>query len=144
MAPGKGGVLEVRSRLHRAIFSATNGRLLHSWGGLPVVMLTTTGRRTGLARRTILVAPLQERAAIVVVASNGGSPVHPDWYLNLQRNSAVVVATRGGRQHMSARTATPVEARRLWPEVTKRSPGYARYQQRTKRTIPLVILEPMA
>ena len=139
---GREALLRIRTGLHRRIFSATGGRVLARWGGLPVVMLTTTGRRTGLPRTTMLASPVQEGDRIVVVASNGGAPSHPDWFLNLRDRGQVDVVMRGVMGRMSARTATPEERARLWPQITSRSPSYARYQERTSRVIPLVLLEP--
>jgi len=139
---GREALLRIRTRLHRRIFSATGGRVLGRWGGLPVVMLTTTGRRTGLPRTTMLASPVQEGDRIVVVASDGGAPSHPDWFLNLRDRAQVDVVMRGVRGRMSARTATLEERARLWPQITSRSPSYARYQERTSREIPLVLLEP--
>jgi deazaflavin-dependent oxidoreductase (nitroreductase family) len=138
----KDTLLKIRSVLHRRIFAATNGRLLGTWGGLPVVMLTTTGRRTSRPRTTMLASPVQEGDRIVLVASNGGAPRHPDWFLNLRDLPEADVVMRGRRGHMHARIATPEDKDRLWPKVTGRSPSYARYQERTTRDIPLVLLEP--
>ena len=90
----------------------------------------------------MLATPLQDGDLIVLVASNGGAPRHPDWYLNLRERPAVDVVMRGRRGSMRARTATPEEAARLWPRVTGRSPSYGRYRARTSREIPLVLLEP--
>ena len=134
-------VLRLRSRLHGTIFSVSNGRLLRRWGGLPVVLLTTTGRRTGLARRTILVSPVQDGDRFVLVASNGGSPRHPNWYLNIQHDPRADIVTAAGRSRVVARTATAAEKERLWPRITARSPSYSRYQARTDRSIPVVVLE---
>jgi deazaflavin-dependent oxidoreductase (nitroreductase family) len=138
----KSRLLKGRSGLHRLVFRASKGRLLGRWGGLPVVMITTTGRRTGRPRTTMLVSPVQRNDAIVVVASNGGAPRHPDWFLNLQARPDVDVMMTGRRERMRARAATGKEKDLLWPLVTGRSPSYARYQQRTARDIPLVVLEP--
>jgi deazaflavin-dependent oxidoreductase (nitroreductase family) len=137
-----GALRSIRSRLHRWIFTATHGRVLGRWGGLPVVQLTTTGRRTGRRRVTMLASPLQEGDRIVLVASNGGAPRHPDWYLNLRDGPDVEVMMRGRRGPMRARTATPDEQTRLWPLVTNGSPSYGRYRARTTRAIPIVVLEP--
>lgn len=90
----------------------------------------------------MLVSPVSEGERLVLVASNGGAPRHPDWFLNLQERPAVDVVVRGGRRRMRARIATAAEKDRLWPQVIDRSPSYARYQERTTRSIPLVLLEP--
>lgn len=139
----KKSVLRARSLLHRAIFSATKGRVLNRWGGLPVVRLTTTGRRTGRRRTTMLVSPLQAGNHVVLVASNGGAPRHPEWFLNLQAHPEVVVVMADRRGRMRARIATSDQKAGLWPRITTQAPSYARYQERTTRDIPLVLLEPL-
>lgn len=90
----------------------------------------------------MLVSPVQEADRIVLVASNGGAARHPDWFLNLRDRPEVDVVTSGRRGRMRARTASREEKDRLWPQVTGRSPSYARYQERTTRSIPVVVLEP--
>jgi deazaflavin-dependent oxidoreductase (nitroreductase family) len=144
MASGwKNRLLAARSRVHRTVFSATDGRLMGRWGGLPVVMLTTTGRRTGRPRTTIVVSPLRDGERIVLVASNGGADKHPDWYRNLLDCPDVDVVMKGRRARMRGTTATPDEKARLWPRIESGSPAYGRYRRRTTRDIPLVLLEPL-
>jgi deazaflavin-dependent oxidoreductase (nitroreductase family) len=110
---------------------------------MPVVELTTTGRKTGQKRSVMLTSPLQEGDAIVVVASRGGDDTHPAWFLNLRDNPAVEVVYKGKpKQPMKARVATPEERARMWPTVTSKYKGYAGYQTKTTREIPLVLLEP--
>lgn len=127
---------------HAAVFRATNGRLLGKFGRMPVVMLTTTGRRSGKPRTTMLTSPVRDGERIVLVASYGGDDRHPAWYLNLRDNPDVQVVMSGRRRAMRARTATPEEKAELWPRVTQAYGGYGQYQRRTSRDIPLVILEP--
>ncbi len=128
--------------VHRNVFSASNGRVLGRMAGMPVVMLTTTGRKSGRPRTTMLTSPVQEGDRIVLVASYGGDPHHPAWFLNLQEHPDVDVVTSGKRACMRARVASAEEKQRLWPQVTARYKGYAGYQERTSRDIPLVLLEP--
>jgi deazaflavin-dependent oxidoreductase (nitroreductase family) len=109
---------------------------------MPVVMLTTTGRKTGKKRTKMLTSPLREGDGIILVASYGGDDRHPTWFLNLRDNPDVEVMTTGKTQRMIARVASPDERAKLWPRVVKQYRGYGRYQERTKREIPLVILEP--
>jgi deazaflavin-dependent oxidoreductase (nitroreductase family) len=110
---------------------------------MPVLELTTTGRKSGQPRSVMLTSPVQEGDALVVVASRGGDDVHPAWFLNLQADPAVDVKLKDGRKRsMRARVATPEERERLWPKVTARYKSYADYQRRTDREIPLVLLEP--
>jgi deazaflavin-dependent oxidoreductase (nitroreductase family) len=129
--------------LHRSVFSASNGRLLGRFSGMPVVMLTTTGRKSGRPRTTMLTSPVQEGDRIVLVASYGGDPHHPAWFLNLRDNPDVEVVTGGKRARMRARVASAEEKERLWPQVTAKYKGYGGYQERTTRDIPLVLLEPL-
>jgi deazaflavin-dependent oxidoreductase (nitroreductase family) len=89
----------------------------------------------------MLVAVWQDSDRIVVAASDGGAEHHPQWYLNLRRTPGVEVMMDGRRKAMTARTATPDERARLWPEVAVSKPAYGRYQARTHRQIPLVILQ---
>jgi deazaflavin-dependent oxidoreductase (nitroreductase family) len=128
--------------IHRAVFKASKGRILGEVVGLPVVELVTTGRRSGKPRSTMLAAPLAEGDRLVLVASFGGDDRHPAWYLNLEANPAVRVRTAGSTRSMVARTATDEERAELWPQITARYQGYARYQERTARPIPVVIVEP--
>jgi deazaflavin-dependent oxidoreductase (nitroreductase family) len=110
---------------------------------MPVLELTTTGRKSGQRRSVMLTSPVQQGDAIVIVASRGGDDRHPAWFLNLRDNPDVEVAFAGKpKQSMRARIATPEERAALWPQVTARYRGYGNYQTRTDREIPLVLLEP--
>jgi deazaflavin-dependent oxidoreductase (nitroreductase family) len=133
---------KVSTRIHRAIFKASKGRLLGTIVGLPVVELVTTGRRSGQQRSTMLAAPIVEDDRVVLVASFGGDDRQPAWYRNLTAHPRVRVTTAGSTLTMLARTATDQERAQLWPQITARYQGYARYQQRTERPIPVVILQP--
>ncbi len=110
---------------------------------MPVLELTTTGRKTGRPRSVMLTSPVREGRTLVVVASRGGDDQHPAWFLNLQSNPDVVVSLQGKpEQRMRARVTTPEERARLWPRVIADHKNYADYQDRTPREIPLVLLEP--
>jgi len=90
----------------------------------------------------MLTSPIQEGNSIVIVASRGGDDFHPTWNLNLVENSQVQVKFKGQpTKMMTARTATAEERARLWPIVEQKYKGYAGYQQRTDREIPLIFLE---
>jgi deazaflavin-dependent oxidoreductase (nitroreductase family) len=109
---------------------------------MPVVELTTTGRKSGQPRTVMLTSPAEEGDAIVIVASRGGDDQHPAWFLNLRDHPDVEVAYAGKpKQPMRARVATPDERAALWPRVTAKYKGYANYQTKTDREIPLVLLE---
>lgn len=135
--------LTAMNAVHRAIIAFTRGRAGWSVGGMPVLELTTIGRRTGTPRATMLTAPVRLGDDLVVVASRGGDDTHPAWYLNLRDNPDVLVAV-GGRPAvpMRARVLDQGERAELWPRVTDAYPQYAGYQRRTDRQIPLVVLEP--
>ena len=126
---------------HRALMRISGGRLGHDAMGMPVLELTTIGRRSGLPRSVLLTAPLEEQG-LVVVASRGGDDRHPAWFLNLRARPEVEVALRGGpRVPMTARIVSAEERARMWPEIASRYRNYAGYQKRTAREIPLVMLE---
>lgn len=127
--------------VHRLILGVTRGRAGWKFGKMPVLELTTTGRKSGQQRTCMLTSPLQESGSIVIVASRGGDDTHPAWYLNLLDNPQVQVRFKGkSKKEMVARTASPEERARMWPLVTASYKGYAGYQERTSREIPLVIL----
>src|SRR5439155_1088195 len=95
--------------IHRAVFTASGGRVGGRVMRMPVVMLTTTGRKSGKRRTTMLTSPVQEGDTVVLVASYGGDDRHPTWYLNLRDNPDVEVTMGGHHRHMRARVATPEE-----------------------------------
>ena len=128
--------------LHRSLFNITKGRIGGRIGGMEAVALTTTGRKTGEKRTSMLTAPIVEGDKVVLIASYGGGPKHPQWYLNLQSNPQVEVTRAGKTITMNARTAEPTERAELWPRVTSAYKGYAGYQEKTDREIPVVILTP--
>jgi deazaflavin-dependent oxidoreductase (nitroreductase family) len=131
------------NRAHRLLRGATGGRLGWRAGGMSVLELTTTGRRSGRRHTVMLTAPLREGDVLVLVASRAGDDRHPDWFLNLRTNPDVEVRLRDGiSQPMRAREATPAERARLWPRVSGDVRWYRRYQEKTDRVIPLVLLEP--
>ena len=128
--------------LHRTVFRLSKGRIANRGMGMPVVMLTTTGRKSGKLRTTMLTSPVQDGDRYVLVASNGGDDRDPAWLLNLQANPTVEVSIDGTTRAMTARVASPDEKAELWPWVVAGYKGYANYQTRTDRDIPLVILTP--
>ena len=136
-------VLKTMNSVHRAILKVSGGRIGWQGSGMPVLELTTTGRKSGRPRAVMLTSPLQEGSTIVVVASRGGDDQHPAWFLNLRDDPNVEVAFKGGaKQRMHARVATAEERARMWPIVTADHKNYATYQTKTTREIPLVLLEP--
>ena len=130
------------TRLHEAVFRASNGKLLGRGAGMPVLMLTTTGRKSGQPRTTMLTTPLRDGDAIMLVASNGGDDRHPAWLLNLRENPAVEVTMDGHTTPMTAHVADVDEKARLWPRIVADHAHYGSYQTKTDRDIPVVVLEP--
>lgn len=141
-----GGAKDIAARLvnelHRNVLRVSGGRIGGRGFGMPVLILTTTGRKSGEPRTTVLTSPVQDGDSLVLVASYGGDNRHPAWFLNLRDDPAVEVEMRGRKRSMRARVAAADERRALWPRVTAAYRGYAAYQRRTDREIPLVILEP--
>jgi len=129
--------------LHRSLYRRSGGRVAGHLKDLPILLLTTTGRKTGKAR-TIPLGYFVDGHNLVVIASNGGMDWSPAWWLNLKHDpSARIELGRDGRP-VKARKASPEERARLWADVTGRFPAYSKYAQRTTREIPVVILEPLA
>ena len=136
-------MLKTANAVHKGLLKLTFGKFGWDLGNMPVVELTTTGRKSGQPRTVMLTSPLQEGDVIVVVGSRGGDDTHPAWVLNIRDHPDVEVVYKGKpKQAMKARVATPEERARMWPTVTSKYKGYAGYQTKTTREIPLVLLEP--
>ncbi|WP_405164244.1 nitroreductase family deazaflavin-dependent oxidoreductase [Nocardia sp. NBC_01499] len=136
--------LKTMNTAHRVLLKVSCGKLGNEFGGMPSVELVTTGRKSGREHAVLLTAPIVDGDTYVVVASRGGDPTHPAWFLNLRDNPNVLVSVRGGpRLPMTAHIATPQERAALWPRVTAQHKGYAGYQEKTTREIPLVLLTPV-
>jgi len=127
---------------HRTILKVSGGRLLANPMGMPTVELHTTGRKSGQRRSTLLTAPVHDTDRVVLVASKGGDDRNPEWYLNLKANPQVELTIAGTTRAMQARTASAAEKDELWPQIIAAYKGYAGYQRKTNRDIPVVICEP--
>jgi deazaflavin-dependent oxidoreductase (nitroreductase family) len=125
---------------HVERYRETDGEEGHDWNGTTALILTTKGRRSGEARSTPLIYGTSGEDYLVV-ASKGGAPEHPGWYLNLEADPDVEVQVRGDRFHAHARTATAEEKPELWSIMTASWPAYDEYQTKTEREIPVVVLE---
>lgn len=129
--------------MHRVILKLTFGKGGWKALGMPVVELTTKGRKTGNPHTVMLTSPLQEGDRYVIVASRGGDDRAPAWFLNLEANPQVQVSIAGGpKQPMTATVADGAERARLWPKLTADHKNYAGYQTKTTREIPVVVLAP--
>jgi deazaflavin-dependent oxidoreductase (nitroreductase family) len=126
-------------RVHRALYRATGGRLGSRLAGIPMLLLTTVGRRS-CQRRTLPLAYLSDDDDLVVVASNGGSDRDPAWWCNLLANPEAEVQVGAQTRRVRASLATPEERSRLWPRLVASNRSWAGYEQKTARRIPVVVL----
>jgi deazaflavin-dependent oxidoreductase (nitroreductase family) len=127
---------------HVLVYRATGGVVGHRFPGAPpMLLLDHVGAKTGKLRTTPL-AYVRDGDDYVIVASKGGHPKHPAWFHNVLASPDVRIQVGPRRMTVRAREATPEERARLWPRVVEAHSGYAAYQERTDRTIPLVVLEP--
>ena len=134
-------LIRAMSRTHGGVYRTSSGRLLGRVAGMRVLLLTTTGRESGRPR-TATLTYLRDGGDLVVIGSFGGSDRPPAWWLNLQRDPRASVLIGATTSSVTARAATAEEHDRLWPLVTETNPGYAHYQKRTARPIPIVLLTP--
>jgi deazaflavin-dependent oxidoreductase (nitroreductase family) len=139
-ATGEEGSAMLFGQEHVKRYQETDGAEGHDWQGTTVLLLTYTGRRTGKKRTTPLIYQ-EHDGDVLVVASAGGTPDHPQWYKSLQANPDAQVQIRGDRFDVRARTATPEEKPGLWKKMTTVWPAYDEYQTKTDREIPVVVLE---
>lgn len=128
------------SRLHRVLLRLSGFRIGRRLVDNDMLLLTTRGRRSGTPH-TVPLLYLEEGGAPIVIASWGGRDYHPDWYLNIVEEPAVEVTIDGDRRTARARTMEGAERQRWWRRAVAAYPGYARYQARTEREIPIVVLE---
>lgn len=125
---------------HLRKYQATNGADGHIWNGVPTLLLTTTGRKSG-DERTLPLIYGKDGARFVIVASRGGAPDHPGWYKNLVAHPGVKLQVAADKFAARASTAKGAERAKLWSLMTKLWPAYDDYQSKTTREIPVVILE---
>lgn len=127
---------------HIQRYLQTGGEVGYLWNGVPTLLLTTTGRKSGEPRTHALIFG-QDGDDYLVIASMGGAPRHPQWYLNLAANPDAQIQVRAERLPVTAHTARPPgERARLWNVMTGIWPNYDTYQTRTDREIPVVVLSP--
>lgn len=129
---------------HVARYRETDGAEGYIWrNDSKILLLTTKGRKSGEDRTHALIFE-PEGDDYVIVASKGGAPQHPAWYLNLQAEPTVEVQVKGDVFKAKARDATPEEYPGMWKKLAAAWPDYENYQKKTDRQIPLVVLEPAA
>lgn len=142
-APRKTKIVELFWKIHPHIYRWTKGRVGGTMMGMPVLLLTTTGRRSGRSRtRALMYLPRGE--SYVVIASYLGEPQHPAWWLNLKTNPKAEIEVGGRRLAVVAREAQGEERERLWEEIVRTQGDYGEYQRRTDRRIPVVVLDCVA
>jgi F420H(2)-dependent quinone reductase len=133
--------MRAASAVHSGLYRLSGGRLGGRMAGAPVLLLTTTGRKSGKAR-TVPLLYTRDGDTYTVIASMGGAPQHPAWYTNLQANPSAEVAVGRDAVAVTARDAEGEERQRLWSSMTELYPAYDDYQKKTERRIPVVVLEP--
>ncbi|WP_305093837.1 nitroreductase family deazaflavin-dependent oxidoreductase [Prescottella sp. R16] len=140
-------IIKWMSRINVTLYRATGGRLGGKWRvgsafpwGIPVCLLTTTGRKSGQPRTSPLLF-LEDGDRVVLVASQGGLPKNPLWYLNIRANPNVTVQIKSQIRTMRARVATDDERAALWPRLVEMYADFDTYQSWTDRTIPVVVCE---
>ncbi len=138
----KDQITKAFTTMHRMAFDLSGGKLFNQGAGMPVVKLTTTGRKTGKKRVTMLTTPLQRDDEVVLAASFGGDDRHPAWFLNLRDDPNVELEVGGKKSAMTARVAEGDERTELWDELAAEHLNYVGYQSKTGRIIPVVVLSP--
>lgn len=126
---------------HVRRYRESDGEVGYIWNGVPILLLTTTGRSSGQPRTSALIHG-RDGDDYLVVASQGGAPTHPSWYLNLLARPDAEIQVKAEHMAVTARTAGEDEKPRLWKIMTDCWPNYDVYQSRTDRVIPLVVLSP--
>jgi deazaflavin-dependent oxidoreductase (nitroreductase family) len=125
---------------HVKVYRETNGEQGYLWNGVPTLLLTTTGRKSGEPRTIpIIFTPFND--SFVIIASKGGSPEHPKWYLNILADPHVTVQVKADVFKALARTAESPEREVIWAQAVKSWPNFDVYQSRTTRLIPVVVIE---
>jgi len=133
--------LSLLNQEHVQRYRETNGAVGHIWNGATALLLTTTGRKSGQSRTTPLIYA-RDGQNYVVIASRGGAPTHPAWYLNASRTPAVEIQVQDKVMQATASTAEGAERERLWQLATRVWPNFDQYAERTHRQIPVVKLTP--
>ena len=134
-------LFKVIMRVQIVVFRLTNGRAMSFMRGMPVLLLTTVGRKTG-KRRTTPLMYIRDGENYVITASNNGKDKDPYWYRNLKASPQVQIEVPGKRLDVSASVATQTEHEQLWPRLVSEAPFFDGYRKGTSRAIPMVLLRP--
>jgi deazaflavin-dependent oxidoreductase (nitroreductase family) len=133
--------LKLGSSVHAGVYRATGGKLFGRMGQSPIFLLNTVGRKSGKKRATPLLYVV-DGEDFVIIASKGGAPTHPAWYLNLMANPDATVEVEDRKVRVRAEEVDGEEKARLWQKMAELYPTYDDYQKKTKRQIPLLVLRP--
>lgn len=139
-APGTGTDITLLGEDHVRVYRETGGETGYIWNGVTALLMTMTGRKSG-EKRTIPIIFTEVDGKYVIIASKGGAPKHPVWYLNVSEDPNVEVQIKDEVFDATARTAEGEERERLWAAAVENWPNYDVYQSRTDREIPVVVLE---
>ena len=139
-APGTGTDITLLGEDHVRVYRETGGETGYIWNGVTALLMTMTGRKSG-EKRTIPIIFTEVDGKYVIIASKGGAPKHPVWYLNVSEDPNVEVQIKDEVFDATARTAEGEERERLWAAAIENWPNYDVYQSRTDREIPVVVLE---
>ena len=134
--------LKLGSGAHTRVYRATGGRLFGRMGKSPILLLNTVGRKTG-RKRTSPLLYVMDGEDFVIIASKGGAPAHPAWYLNLKANPDATVEVGDREVRVRAEEVDSEEKVRLWQKMVEMYPTYDDYQRKTEREIPLLVLRPV-
>jgi F420H(2)-dependent quinone reductase len=135
--------LKLGSGAHAGVYRATGGKLFGRMGKSPILLLNTVGRKSGKKRTSPLLYVMDDED-FVVIASKGGAPTHPAWYLNLRANSDASVEVGDREVRVRAEEADPEDKPRLWQMMVEMYPAYDDYQKKAEREIPLLVLHPVS
>jgi deazaflavin-dependent oxidoreductase (nitroreductase family) len=138
----KDEIFKVGTSIHEAILRATKGKVLGKGYGMPMLILETTGAKSGEKRTTVLSTPVVRDDIVVLVASFGGDDRNPAWFHNVKKTPEVTITMDNQTRPMVARITEGEERDALWAELTAAHDNYAGYQKKTDRKIPVVVLEP--
>ena len=124
------------------LYNVSGGRIGGKMGKVPVLLLTTTGRKTG-KQRTLPLVYIMDGSAYVITASAGGADKHPGWFFNIRSNPQATIQVKDKHIKVTAEIAGPEKKPELWARLVEVAPNFAGYQKRTSREIPMVILHPV-
>ena len=124
------------------LYNVSGGRIGGKMGKVPVLLLTTTGRKTG-KQRTLPLIYIMDGSAYVITASAGGADKHPGWFFNIRSNPQATIQVKDKQIKVTAEIAGPEKKSELWTQLVEVAPNFAGYQKRTSREIPMVILRPV-